>query len=200
MDDSLLPLAVLLALCAAAGWWSTKLARHDVKRLLLAALALPALAVGAIFVSGLLGSDTLGWLGGLSLMVMAFLAVPVGIALTIGWWFGRFTGRRPDEPAAPPPAVVPDSLRAEAIARLAARWQRQRGVLLTMAGVLAGFWVVIGLGFRLNGQAAPAIIDTGLVPAALVLLVVLALGLKALPRLLREGRAHRVADARNWDR
>jgi hypothetical protein len=45
-----------------------------------------------------------------------------------------------------------------------------------MAGVAAGFVVAIGAGFRLNHQAAPAVIDAGFFPALLVLATATAMG------------------------
>ena len=54
--------------------------------------------------------------------------------------------------------------------------------LFAAAGVASGFWVVIALGFRLHGQSAPAGLDQGLIPAVLVLIATVSLGLRAVWR------------------
>ncbi|MBL8359978.1 MAG: hypothetical protein JNN18_05760 [Rubrivivax sp.] len=59
---------------------------------------------------------------------------------------------------------------------------RRRGLLLATTGVGAGFWVVLALGFRLHGQAAPPPLEAGLLPAAAMLAVSLACAVRWLWR------------------
>ena len=111
-----------------------------------------------------------------SAMLLTF--VPIGTAIGgLSLWV--LFGRKPkavepaaaEAPAASPPAYRPPS--------------RVAGLLWAMAGVGAGFVVVIGAGFRLHHQAAPAVIDAGFFPALLVLAAALAmavLGWRRAPR------------------
>jgi len=61
-------------------------------------------------------------------------------------------------------------------------WAERRAVLIIAAGVGAGFWVVIALGFRLHDQPAPGGLDAGLLPAAIVLIVAVAMGVRRIWR------------------
>jgi hypothetical protein len=104
-----------------------------------------------------------------SLMLLTFF--PIGTAIgAVSLWvlFGRKTtaaqlAPAPGEAPVPsPPAYRPPSA--------------VLGLLLAMAGVGAGFVVAIGAGFRLNHQAAPAVIGAGFFPALLVLAAAIAMG------------------------
>jgi hypothetical protein len=54
------------------------------------------------------------------------------------------------------------------------------GVFIGAAGILSGFWVAIALGFRLHDQPIPVELRAGLLPAALVLIATVTIGLRAL--------------------
>ena len=180
---------VLLGLLGAWGWRALPAAQRRRAAALLASL--PAAALGLIVLGGVLGSDELGWLGGLALMFMLPLALPLLAGAALGRLFGGQAGRR-GAPPAPAAREAVSSPRASASAgheaargaAAASRWP----LLLVMLAVACGFWVLIGLGFRFHGQTAPAPIDAGLWPALALLLVLLALGLRAALRHFRRCR------------
>lgn len=189
MTDTLIALLIPLAAAAGLGW---RLGRTPGRRgwHLAAGLGALPLAVLALFpIAQVLGSDALGWIAGLSLMVLAVLALPLAAGLAIGWFWARRHGRPSPPvqagpaqtasrmPAPPPPPIDP----VEAAAR-AERRAARRGLLTAVAGVGAGFWVVIGAGFRLHDQPAPPPLDAGFWPAVVVLVVTLALGVRWLWR------------------
>ena len=53
-------------------------------------------------------------------------------------------------------------------------------LLLVILAVGCGFWVLIAIGFRLHGQAGPAPLDAGLVPAGVLLIALSVWGLRTL--------------------
>lgn len=185
------PLLVLLGALAIGGFvggrWLRGQAAGIRRRVLWVFCGLPLAAFGLIPLGGLLGSDTLGWLGGLSLMFMIPLALPLLVGATLGWCLGR---RHPAGSAELPltsrarsPASRPSA--AETVARPAAPAARtppdaRRALLLVMLAVGCCFWVLIALGFRLHGQAAPAPLETGLVPAGVLLVALSVWGLRTL--------------------
>ena len=204
---------ILITLLAAGigvglGWY---LSRGSMR--LRRALGVLALMFGipvVLFVcANVLDSDTLGWIAGLSFLLLLALAVPVCIGLGVGWLLARSrrAGVAPmTEPqhradaAHPALSARPTELRDQP-PRAHGILPAQRGVLLAMAGVAAGFWVVLGLGFRLNRQEAPAALDQGLVPAAAVLLIISGMGVRQAWRRrgtwMRGPRTYRVAPSRS---
>ena len=155
---------------------------------------LPLAGLGLIMLGGLLGSDKLGWLGGLALMFMLPAALPLLAGAALGWLSAgrgdrarhaaadqagdatRAAAPAPRQPA--PQAALPAA--PSATSRLP--------LLLVVLAVGCGFWVLIGLGFRFHGQKAPAPIDAGLWPALGLLLLLLALALRAALRHWRRRR------------
>lgn len=98
---------------------------------------------------------------------------PVGTALGgVSLWvlFGRRQGA---DPPAPAPAPIPTTGRARQTVRAPSG---VLGLLLAMAGVAAGFVVVIGVGFRLHHQTAPAAIGAAVLPALAVLAATIVAG------------------------
>jgi hypothetical protein len=55
-------------------------------------------------------------------------------------------------------------------------------LFIAAAGIASGFWVMIAVGFRLHDQPVPVEVDSGLLPAALVLIATVSWGLRALWR------------------
>jgi len=98
-----------------------------------------------------------------ALSIVLLLLIPVGTLLGgFGLWV--LLDRRNLPPPVPPrPAMIVRAERARIL-----------GVLAVAACVGAGFVVVIGLGFRLQGQTAPAPIDDALIPATILLVAILA--------------------------
>lgn len=200
--DTLTLLAVVGALGAAFGWlWARHVPRGG-RWLLGGAAAVLAFPVVMFGLANLLGSDVLGWVAGLSMMVLLALGLPAGAGLLVGAALGRWrrgvpapapgpvgaapapvpgpAGAAPAPAAGPAPAAAPTPS-----PRAAPRTtpHPQRGLLWVMAGVAAGFWVALAVGFRWHGQVAPAPLDAGLWPAAAVLLFALVRGAKALRHL-----------------
>jgi len=117
-------------------------------------------------------------------VVVAVVSVVLLTLFPIGTPLGALSlwvlfGRRPATPGATSAAAAPASAAApRAPARPPPVYPPSRapGVLLAAAGVAAGFVVMIGAGFRLNHQTAPAEIDAVFVPALLVLLATITVG------------------------
>jgi len=115
--------------------------------------------------SALLGSDTLGWMAGLSLLFLLPVLLLFGVGAVLGHWLA--TGSK-DEARVTPAAT-------RATWRPALEFLRQRSdLLLVVAGVGAGFAVVIGTGFRISGDRAPEAVAIAYVPAIAILAGVLA--------------------------
>lgn len=91
MNDTVLSLLVVLALGAGLGWHLGRRPRKTV-HLVLAALALPGLPLLLLLLAGVLRSEALGWIAGLSLMVLAVVALPLALGVAAGWVLSR--GRR----------------------------------------------------------------------------------------------------------
>lgn len=136
-------------------------------------LALLAVAI-------LISHETLAWIGGLSLMIIGAAAVPLGLGALLGRALAPRRHALIQDTAPmnsdPPAMAVPVPPRSHSLTA------NQRATLFAAAGVASGFWVAIALGFRLHDQPAPAGLDQGLIPAALVLITTVSLGLRAIWR------------------
>lgn len=191
MTDALKLLA-LFAVGAALGWW-LKGRGPSVRRwvrIVMAVLIGVPLALLAIAI--MIGHETLAWIGGLSLMAIGAAAVPLGL----GALLGRALAPRKSE-AVKDTACMKSEMPASAkpvLPRSPSLSANQRATLFAAAGVASGFWVVIALGFRLHDQPAPAGLDQGLIPAALVFIATVSLGLRAV--WLRRGWRVPVLSAR----
>ena len=131
--------------------WSPRLRRLRLWRWVLSGLGGVLLMLP---LSALLGSNTLAWMAGLSLMFLLPVLLIFCIGVVLGHWLAT------KDMADFAPATAWSTLRTgfEAL--------RQRAdLLLIVAGVGAGFAVVIGTGFRLNGDATPVAVSIAYVPA-----------------------------------
>jgi len=156
----------------------------------LAGVAVLCAPVLLILISDMLGSNALGWFGGLSLMITVMSAPLLALAATGGWLLARRSAKHGEssvvsEPDLPLSTAQPTSLSSKSaststVSPVTGRWREQRGLLVVMAGVASAFWVVITIGFRLNDQNVPAELDAGLIPALLVLITTLTLGVRYL--------------------
>ncbi|MEO7431366.1 MAG: hypothetical protein ABIR62_04970 [Dokdonella sp.] len=172
---------------AGVGWWLRR-RRSGVLHCVVAGAAVLGAPLLLIVVSNVLGSDTLGWIGGLSLVVMVLIAPLLAVGAIGGWLFaGHQRELDPstgvDEAALhiplEQPSVPADGRTSTSCAPAAAsRWSAQRSLLVAMAGVASAFWVVIALGFRVNHQRVPAELAAGFAPALLILVTAIALGLR----------------------
>ena len=194
MKDAL-PVLALFAIGAAVGYWLRGRAPSTRKRL----LQLTGIVLGApvaLFVIALgLQSDTLAFIAGLSLMGMLAVLAPVGVGALLGAYLARPRAGSPDsltnaQAAASAPAVK----RAPAASRGAKLSAQQRGLIVGVAGFGAGVWVALTLGFRLNEDYVPQELERGFVPAAVVLIASVFLGLRALWQHRRRVRAYEQRD------
>jgi hypothetical protein len=190
MDDSLALIAVLVV-GAALGWWLEGRAPATRKRVFKATgIVLGGPAV-LIVLASVVQSDTLGWIGGLSLMALVALAVPLGLGVLAGKLLGRSRSRDHESGASAQPAPSPSFAKASTPQARPVISAEQRGILIAAAGILSGFWVALALGFRLHDQPIPVELDSGLLPAAIVLIASVSLGL----RRAWQWRARRVLSA-----
>jgi hypothetical protein len=147
------------------------------RRILLAgALVLLGAPVALFLVAVVIGSDTLAFLAGLSLMVILSFAPLIALCGLL-WWlvWGRRRGQPVTANSSPPPVATAAPVTPSPVlgGDDALQWlSRRRGVLLMAAGILAGFWVMLAVGFWLDDRyEAPALVNT-LFPVALVVLIV----------------------------
>jgi hypothetical protein len=154
--------------------------KRAVLTLLLVVIGIPVV----LFVfANLFNDEVLGWIAGLSLMVVAILAPLVAL----GFWLGRLlvTKSRPvAEPSPrasnPGPASQPQANTAAAPRISAARSTagddfvsraiRHRWALLAAAGIPAAFWVMIAVGFWIQNGTIPVELRTGF-PLAVIVLI-----------------------------
>lgn len=178
MNDTLALIAVL-AVGAASGWWlegRTPATRKLVFRIALIVLGVP---LALLLFASVVGSNTLGAIGGFSLMALVALAVPLGLGVLLGKLFRH--SRTRDSSTNQQPTSQPIATPAQPVVRrpAPALSAQQRSVLLVMAGVGSGIWVALALGFWLHDQPVPSELDAGLVPAALVLIATVTIALRA---------------------
>ena len=148
------------------------------RRILFAIAAVLLGAPVALFVvASAIGSDTLAFLAGLSLMVIFSFVPVIGLAVLV-WWLVRRRGQTQPPTAAstsqPRSTAATSSIQSPAvIPEYQRQWlNRKRGLLLMAGGVLSSFWVIMGIGFWLDDRyEAPAIVIV-LFPVALVVLIV----------------------------
>lgn len=195
MGYALIVMLVALAAAAGLGAWLGRQPGRRGWHLAVGAAAVPAALLALFPVAQVLRSDALGWVAGLSLMALGAFGLPLAVGLAIGWFWVRRRGAPPEAPPSSGSATAVDALALPdpvADAARAGLWARQRGLLMAIAGIGAGFWVGIALGFRLHGQAAPAPLDAGLPLAAAVLALTVAAGLRWLWRRRPRPRAQPV--------
>lgn len=178
MNDTVALIAVVTA-GVLFGWWlekRTPATRRLVLRIIGIVLGVPLLL---IVLASVVGSDMLGALGGFSLMALLSLAVPLGLGVLLGRFFGH---SRPRESASEQPVSQPISTPAPAPMKrpVPVLSAQQRSVLLVMAAVGSGIWVALALGFWMHDQPVPSELDGGLVPAALVLIATVTIVLRGL--------------------
>jgi hypothetical protein len=148
-------------------------ARHI---LLAGALVLLGAPVALFLVANVIESDTLAFLAGLSLMLILSI-VPLISLCVLSWWlvWGRRRGQPVTASASPPraPTNTPMNPSLDSAKDDTLQWlSRRRGMLLMAAGILAGFWVTLAVGFWLDDRyEAPAPVNA-LFPAALIVLIV----------------------------
>lgn len=174
-----------LVIGAGIGWWLRR-RLSGVLRFVLAGVAVLFTPVLLILISNVFGSDTLGMIGGLSLLVMVISAPLLALGAIGGWLFSSHNVEHEKTPIVEEQSlnhktkqpIEPTGVSASTITAPAvlSRLRLQRGLLVTMAGVASAFWVVIAVGFRLSNQRAPAELNAGLLPAFLMLLTALAYG------------------------
>ena len=179
MNDTFALIATV-AMGVALGWWfegRTRATRKLVIKIIGVVLGVPLLFL--LFAS-VVGSNTLGAIGGFSLMALMALAVPLGLGVLLGKLFGHSRTRdaaseqpAPSRPMSNPPAQPLVQRPAPALSA------QRRLVLLIMAGVGSGIWVALAVGFWLHDQPAPNGLNEGLLPAALVLIATLTIVLRA---------------------
>lgn len=134
-------------------------------------IGLLALMFALIPLSGLLGIDALGWMGGLSLMFLLPTLAPFLIGYGIGW---AIAARRLPLPAPWRHADIgtegvqaPPLLDAQRI-----------DALLVVAGVGAGFMIVIGAGYFLNDRSGPALLGQLLWPGLALMAAIIAVAVR----------------------
>lgn len=141
------------------GWWFKKLMTWRV--LIIAAVLLIAVPIGLIFLAGVVQSDTLGWIGGLSLMFILALGMPVGSGFILGALLAGPSAKK-DSPPVARPAKKP----------LPPLSKDQRGVLMAMGGVAVAFGVIIMLGFALHDPSARSAFNDEKILAVVVAVII----------------------------
>jgi hypothetical protein len=192
MTDAL-KLFALFAVGVAFGWWLNGRGPTARRWVVIVIAILIGVPLALLAVAIMISHETLAWIGGLSLMVIGAAAVP----LVLGALLGRALAPRKAEPAKDSASMKRDTPASAGPVppRSPGLSASQRAALFAAAGVASGFWVVIALGFRLHGQPAPAGLDQGLIPAVLVFIATVSLGLHAIWR--RRGWRVPVFSARN---
>jgi hypothetical protein len=178
MNDTVALIAAV-AVGVLFGWWlegRTPGTRKLVFRITGVVLGTP---LALILVASGVGSNTLGAIGGFSLMALLALAVPLGLGMLLGKLFRHSRARDSSTSELPAPQPIATTTQPAVQRSAPALSAQQRLVLLVMAGVGSGIWVALAVGFWLHDQPVPSELDAGLVPAALVLTVTLTLVVRA---------------------
>ncbi len=128
------------------GWWFKKLMPWRV--LIIAAVLLIAVPIGLIFLAGLVQSDTLGWIGGLSMIFVFALGLP----LILGFLLGAVLAG-PSLKADVPKIQKPDKKPLLALS------PDQLGGLILVAIVGVGFGVVIMVGFTVHDSSGQLVLS-----------------------------------------
>jgi len=165
MNDTVALIAVLAA-GAAFGWWLERRAAATRKLVLRIALIVLGLPLAVLLFASVVGSNTLGAIGGFSLMALVAFAVPLGLGMLLGKLLRPARSRDSSVSAQPAPTAI-------ARRPAPALSEQQRLVLLIMAGVGSSIWVALAFGFWLHDQPVPSELNAGLMPAALVLIATL---------------------------
>ena len=179
MNDTLALVAVLV-IGAVLGWWLEGRAPATRKRVFKATGIVLGVPAVLIVLASVVQSDTLGWIGGLSLMALLALAVPLGLGVLAGKFLGRSRSREHEYAGSAQPAPSPPVAKPSAPQARPAISAQQRGVFIAAAGILSGFWVMLALGFWLHDQPIPVELRGGVLPAALVFIATVIIGLRAL--------------------
>lgn len=167
----LIGLSACLAICVSLAIWDDPSAPDvlvwaGIISGFLSALYLAPSAIGG---AGLLLGKAWGRVAILGVSLLLLLAVPVGTLLGAMSLWVLFRSRPPPAPRAPRQGEPTGSGLSGVPA-----------MVVAAAGVAAGFIVMIGAGFRLHDQAAPAVIDAAFYPAILVLTATATMGVMAL--------------------
>jgi hypothetical protein len=179
-----LALVALFGVGVGFGWWLKGRASMTRKRVSIGIAILFGAPIVVFVVANLMSSAALAMIAGLSLMILVAAAVPIGMGFLVGTIVAgrsRSTAQpESSQPVEPVAAPVPASPSPPVFSA------QQLGMLIAAAGVGAGFWVMLAVGFWLRDQPIPVELKTGLVPAAIVLIAAVALGVRALWRRRRE--------------
>jgi hypothetical protein len=180
---------LFLPLCIGAGCgWGLRQRTSYLKRFVFAGVVLICVPVLLVLISNVLKSEALGWIGGLSLMVMILSTPLFAVGAMIGWLIS--SRHVPSEkstvaneqnvqvPKSRPISARTISVRSASALPVPARKSKQFALLITIAGVASAFWILVAFGFRLNSQRVPAELDAGIGPAVFVLLTALAFGVR----------------------
>lgn len=188
-------LLLTLLVGAALGWYFRRRPLRAPRRTI---AWLVAIAIGAplllLWAANILNNDALGWMAGLSMMVLLASAPVLGLGGLLGWWLaGRSSGpdasgsqggaqARIPSREAPPSVSSSASSRGTAnvalnISRVPSWWNPQLGLIVVMAGVGAAFWVFIAIGFWWHHQTPPAAVSSGFPLAVVVFVTAIVFGI-----------------------
>lgn len=181
MNDALALIAVLV-IGVVLGWWLEERTPATRRRVFKAAGIVLGVPAVLIVLASVVQSDTLGWIGGFSLMALLALAVPLGLGVLVGKFLGRSRSRDHEHAAGTQPAPSPPVARPSTPQPRPVIFAQHPGMFIVAAGILSGFWVMLAVGFWLHDQPIPVELRGGVWPAALVFIATLIVGLRALWR------------------
>ena len=105
MNDTLILVSLLGLVGLFLGAWLQRQGPARRRQAALLGLTLVLLPVGALVLSGALGSTTLGWLAGLGLVALLAVGLPLAAGVAVGFLLARLVwGQGPDAAQAPPSA------------------------------------------------------------------------------------------------
>jgi hypothetical protein len=144
-------------------------------------LALLGAPVVVFVIANVIRSNSLAMIAGLSLMILVAAAVPVGLGFLVGTIAaGRARGRDNESPASAQP-VSAQPVSQQSAPRQPSQFSAQRrGLFFVAAAVGSASWIALAIGFILHDQPVPTELDGGLLPAALVFVVTMTIGVRAL--------------------